>query len=101
MDEGESNAGRRLSWPFGEELMFRGVGVQVFRRGGFGEGKVDLYSSLVFGFAHASNAIGHGAQAIRQAVIVSTSAYFFYLCLRVGGTILLPERANVRSATGG
>ncbi|MCY0926836.1 hypothetical protein OTB20_11605 [Streptomyces sp. H27-H1] len=25
-----------------------------------------------------------------QAVIVSTSGYFFHLCLRVGGVILLP-----------
>ncbi|MFD0041004.1 type II CAAX prenyl endopeptidase Rce1 family protein [Streptomyces anulatus] len=74
----------------GEELMFRGIGVQVFRRAGLTEGKVALFSSLVFGLVHLSNAFGAGAQAILQALIVSTSGYFFYLCLRVGGVILLP-----------
>ncbi|WP_406117543.1 type II CAAX prenyl endopeptidase Rce1 family protein [Streptomyces anulatus] len=74
----------------GEELMFRGIGVQVFRRAGLTEGRVALYSSLVFGLVHLSNAFGAGAQAILQALIVSTSGYFFYLCLRVGGLILLP-----------
>ncbi|MET9855344.1 CPBP family intramembrane glutamic endopeptidase [Streptomyces sp. NPDC006450] len=74
----------------GEELMFRGIGVQVFKRAGLSEGKVALYSSVVFGIVHVSNAFGEGAQALLQAVIVSTSGYFFYLCLRVGGTLLLP-----------
>ncbi|MEV2248308.1 CPBP family intramembrane glutamic endopeptidase [Streptomyces sp. NPDC049970] len=74
----------------GEELMFRGIGVHVFRRAGLTEGKVALYSSLVFGLVHVSNAFGQGAQALVQALVVSTSGYFFYLCLRVGGVILLP-----------
>lgn len=74
----------------GEELMFRGIGVQVFKRAGFGEGEVALYSSLVFGLVHVSNAFGEGVQDLFQAVIVSTSGYFFYLYLRVGGTLLLP-----------
>ncbi|MDV9190459.1 CPBP family intramembrane glutamic endopeptidase [Streptomyces sp. SR27] len=74
----------------GEELMFRGIGVQVFKQAGFTEGKVALWSSLIFGLAHVSNAFGEGSQAIVQAVVVSTSGYFFYLCLRVGGTLLLP-----------
>ncbi|MFJ4899576.1 CPBP family intramembrane glutamic endopeptidase [Streptomyces sp. NPDC088727] len=74
----------------GEELMFRGIGVHVFKRAGFSEGKVALWSSVIFGLAHVSNAIGQGAQAILQALIVCTSGYFFYLCLRVGGVILLP-----------
>ena len=74
----------------GEELMFRGIGVHVFRRNGLTEGKVALYSSLVFGLVHVSNAFGQGTQALLQAAVVSTSGYFFYLCLRVGGVILLP-----------
>ncbi|MEV7281682.1 CPBP family intramembrane glutamic endopeptidase [Streptomyces sp. NPDC093111] len=74
----------------GEELMFRGIGVQVFKRAGLSEGKVALWSSVAFGIVHVSNAFGEGAQALLQAVIVSTSGYFFYLCLRVGGTLLLP-----------
>ncbi|MFB8080654.1 lysostaphin resistance A-like protein [Streptomyces sp. NPDC056013] len=79
----------------GEELMFRGIGVQVFKRAGLGEGKVALWSSVVFGVAHVGNAFGEeGTQAILQAVIVSTSGYFFYLCPHVGGTILLPMLAH-------
>ncbi|MFC9325554.1 CPBP family intramembrane glutamic endopeptidase [Kitasatospora sp. NPDC057015] len=74
----------------GEELMFRGIGVHVFSRAGFSEGRVALYSSLIFGLVHVSNAFGQGAQALLQALIVSTSGYFFYLCLRVAGVILLP-----------
>ncbi|MFI5662451.1 CPBP family intramembrane glutamic endopeptidase [Streptomyces sp. NPDC051684] len=73
-----------------EELMFRGIGVQVFKRSGLSEGRTALYSSLVFGLVHLSNAFGEGSQAVLQAVIVSTSGYFFYLCLRAGGTLLLP-----------
>ncbi|TXS35696.1 CPBP family intramembrane glutamic endopeptidase [Streptomyces sp. OR43] len=73
-----------------EELMFRGIGVQVFKRAGLTEGKVALYSSLVFGLVHLSNAFGDGSRVVLQAVVVSTSGYFFYLCLRVGGSLLLP-----------
>ncbi|MGE3233113.1 MAG: CPBP family intramembrane glutamic endopeptidase [Thermoleophilia bacterium] len=74
----------------GEELMFRGLGVNVFRRAGFSEGRVALWSSVIFGAVHLTNAIGAGPQAILQAAVVATSGYFFYLCLRVGGVILLP-----------
>ncbi|MFF7155921.1 type II CAAX prenyl endopeptidase Rce1 family protein [Streptomyces sp. NPDC008139] len=74
----------------GEELMFRGIGVHVFRRAGFTEGKAALCASVVFGLVHASNAISQGPQALGQAAVVSTSGYFFYLCLRVGGVLVLP-----------
>ena len=75
---------------FTEELMFRGIGVTTFRSSGFTEGKVALWSSLIFGAVHLQNAFGEGPQAIAQAVIVSTSGYFFYLCLRSGGVIFVP-----------
>ena len=75
---------------FSEELWFRGIGVTVFRRSGFPEGRVALWSSLIFGAVHLSNAFGEGPAAIAQALVVSTSGYFFYLCLRVGGVIFLP-----------
>ena len=78
----------------GEELMFRGLGVVTFRRGGFREAQVALYSSLVFGLVHVSNAIGAGPRALAQAAIVSTTGYFFYLARRSGGTILLPMLAH-------
>ena len=66
-----------------EETMFRGVGVTVFRQNGFTEGKVALWSSIVFGLVHLSNLIGGGAGAIGQAVAVSFAGYFFYLVRRV------------------
>jgi uncharacterized protein len=75
---------------FSEELWFRGIGVTVFRRGGLSEGHVALWSSLIFGAVHISNAFGEGPQAIAQALVVSTSGYFFYLTLRAGGVIFLP-----------
>lgn len=74
----------------GEELMFRGIGVHAFQRAGLTESKVALYSSLVFGLVHVSDAFGQGAQALVQALVMSTSGYFFYPRLRVGGVILLP-----------
>jgi membrane protease YdiL (CAAX protease family) len=74
---------------FGEEGMFRGVGVHVFRAHGLTEGKVALWSSVVFGAVHLTNAFGAGGQAVPQAVAVSFAGYFFYLIRRVsGGNIL-------------
>ncbi len=70
---------------WGEEGMFRGIGVQTFRTHGLREGQVALWSSVVFGAVHLSNAIGHGAQALPQAVAVSFAGYFFYLTRRVSG----------------
>ncbi|WP_420880975.1 CPBP family intramembrane glutamic endopeptidase [Rhodococcus sp. (in: high G+C Gram-positive bacteria)] len=72
---------------WGEEGMFRGIGVKVLRRHGLREGQVALWSSLVFGVVHLSNVFGHGgASAIPQAVIVSLAGYFFYLIRRVSGS---------------
>ncbi|GGF18873.1 CPBP family intramembrane glutamic endopeptidase [Williamsia phyllosphaerae] len=68
---------------WGEEGMFRGVGVTVLRDRGLTEGKVALWSSVIFGAVHLSNAIGHGASAIPQAIAVSLAGYFFYLIRRV------------------
>ena len=34
---------------------------------------------------HLTNAVGHGAQAIPQALAVSFAGYFFYLTRRVSG----------------
>lgn len=75
---------------FTEELVFRGIGVLAFRGEGLTEGKVALFTSLAFGAAHLSNAIGTGTTAIAQAVVVSFSGYFFYLTRRVAGVIWLP-----------
>jgi membrane protease YdiL (CAAX protease family) len=74
---------------FTEELMFRGVGLVTFRRMGLTEGKVALYSSVVFGAVHLSNALGTGTSAIFQAAIVSFTGYMLYLTRRWAGAIWL------------
>lgn len=71
---------------WGEEGMFRGIGVTALRDFGLTEGKVALWSSLVFGAVHLTNALGHGAQAIPQALAVSFAGYFFYLMRSVSGS---------------
>lgn len=72
---------------WGEEGMFRGIGVTVLRNHGLREGQVALWSSLIFGVVHLSNVFGHGgASAIPQAIIVSLAGYFFYLTRRVSGS---------------
>lgn len=79
---------------FTEELVFRGIGLKSFRDAGMTEAKVALITSVVFGAAHLSNAIGAGTTAIFQAVVVSFSGYFFYLTRRVSGAIFLPMIAH-------
>lgn len=74
---------------WGEEAMFRGIGVTTLRDHGLSEGKVALWSSVIFGAVHLSNAISHGVTAIPQAIAVSLAGYFFYLIRRVsGGNVL-------------
>lgn len=74
---------------FTEELMFRGIGVVTFRRDGFPELRVALYTSLIFGAVHLSNAISTGPSAILQAAVVSLTGYFLYLTKRWAGVIWL------------
>ncbi|MEV6561475.1 CPBP family intramembrane glutamic endopeptidase [Nocardia sp. NPDC051756] len=69
---------------WGEEGMFRGIGVTVLRRHGLTEGRVALWSSVIFGAVHLTNVVGHGLSALPQAVMVSLAGYFFYLIRRVG-----------------
>jgi membrane protease YdiL (CAAX protease family) len=75
---------------FGEEGMFRGIGVTTFRLNGYGEARVALWSSVVFGAVHLSNAIGTGGAAIGQAIAVSFAGYFFYLARRAAGGLVVP-----------
>ncbi|MEM9515355.1 MAG: CPBP family intramembrane glutamic endopeptidase [Actinomycetota bacterium] len=74
----------------GEELLFRGVSIQVLRRHGLTETKVALWSSLIFGGVHITNAISTGPKAIFQVLVVCFAGYFFYLTYRVSGTIIAP-----------
>jgi len=74
---------------WGEEGMFRGVGVTTLRRRGLTEGRVALWSSLVFGAVHLTNALSSGGQAVLQALAVSFAGYFFYLTRRASrGNVL-------------
>jgi membrane protease YdiL (CAAX protease family) len=74
----------------GEELMFRGLGVVAFRDAGFTEGKVALWTSVIFGAVHMTNVFTEGPGAFLQAAVVSITGYFFYLSRRSFGTILVP-----------
>ena len=75
---------------WGEEGMFRGIGVTTLRAHGLTEGRVALWSSIIFGAVHISNAItGDVSKALPQAIAVSFAGYFFYLIRRVsGGNVL-------------
>ena len=71
---------------WGEEGMFRGIGVTTLRSHGLTEGRVALWSSVVFGAVHISNALtGDVGRALPQAIAVSFAGYFFYLVRRVSG----------------
>ena len=75
---------------FAEEGMFRGIGVTAFREHGLSEARVALWSSVVFGAVHLTNALSSGGAAVGQAIAVSFAGYFFYLTRRVSGGLLVP-----------
>ena len=68
---------------FSEEGLFRGIGVTTLRANGLTEGRVALWSSVIFGAAHLVNALSAGGAAVGQAIAVSFAGYFFYLTRRV------------------
>jgi CAAX protease family protein len=74
---------------FAEEGMYRGIGVTAFRVNGFSEGRVALWTSVIFGASHLTNVVSTGTGAIAQAVIVTFAGYFFYLTRRVSGMLVL------------
>ena len=49
---------------WGEEGVFRGISVTFMRQHGLSEHKVALWSSVIFGAIHLTNAVGRGASAI-------------------------------------
>jgi uncharacterized protein len=74
----------------GEEGMYRGIGVTTFRVNGYSEGKVALWSSVVFGLSHATNFFSVGKPAFIQVLGAAAAGYFLYLIRRLGGGLLLP-----------
>ncbi|ORM32491.1 CPBP family intramembrane glutamic endopeptidase [Williamsia sp. 1135] len=74
----------------GEETMFRGIGVTCFRKNNLSEGKVALWSTLVFGLAHSTNLISEGPKAFAQVGSTIVAGYFLYLIRRRTGGLLFP-----------
>lgn len=75
---------------FGEELMFRGIGLTVFRTNGFSEGRAALWTTAIFGLAHATNLFSEGPGAFGQVFAAAVSGYFFYLTRRRTGGLVVP-----------
>lgn len=73
-----------------EEGMYRGVGVTTFRVNGYSEGKVALWSSVLFGLSHATNLFSVGRIAFLQVLAAAVAGYLLYLTRRLGGGLLLP-----------
>ncbi|MCY1693119.1 CPBP family intramembrane glutamic endopeptidase [Curtobacterium sp. SL109] len=75
---------------FTEELIARGVAVDLLRRGHHTERTVALLSSLLFGLMHASNAIGGTALPVVAVTVVYTfgAGMMFYLSMRITGSII-------------
>ena len=77
---------------FAEELISRGVAVDLLRRGGYGEKAVMLLSSAVFALLHISNLLS--GQPLLNVGITVVYAFGFgvmmYLVLRVTGSIIWP-----------
>ena len=71
-----------------EELMFRGIGVTAFRQAGFTEGRVALWTCVLFGLAHATNLFSEGISALTQVLVTAVAGYFFYLIRRVSGMLI-------------
>jgi membrane protease YdiL (CAAX protease family) len=77
-----------------EEGMFRGIGVVAFRDAGLSEGKVALWTCVIFGAAHGTNIFVEGPSAIMQVLITAIAGFFFYLVRRVSGGIALAVVAH-------
>src|SRR6476620_8273162 len=69
--------------------MFRGIGVTAFRQAGFSEGKVALWTCVLFGLAHSTNVFSEGFGALPQVLITAVAGYFFYIIRRVSGLLIV------------
>lgn len=73
---------------FTEELMFRGIGLTVFRSNNFSEGRAALWSTVAFGLAHATNLFIEGPKAFLQVLATIAAGYFLYLIRRRTGSLV-------------
>ena len=71
-----------------EETVFRGVGVTAFRANGYSEPRVALWTSVIFGLAHGTNVFVEGPSAFVQVLSTAIAGFFFYLVLRVTGSLI-------------
>ena len=76
---------------FTEEITYRGLAVVGFR-GGYGEVRVWLFSSILFGLLHGVNLIlGQDAgPTLRQVILAFVVGSVFYSIRRITGTIIIP-----------
>lgn len=79
---------------FGEELVFRGLGITAFRDSGFSEFKVGLWTTVIFGLAHGTNLFTAGPQALVQIVATTATGFVFYLVLRSSGALVVAMAAH-------
>ena len=77
---------------FTEELLTRGIAVNLLRKAGHGERTVFVLSSLIFALLHSSNVIS-GQPPLTVAITVIYTFGFgamMYLALRVTGSLIWP-----------
>ncbi len=88
--------GASLLVGWGEEGMFRGIGVTSLREQGLTEGRVALWSCAPLRRRAPDQRPGDRRKAIRQAIAVSFAGYFFYLIRRAHA-----RTSSTRSCTAG
>ncbi|PCE13388.1 hypothetical protein AUC47_08920 [Microbacterium sp. SZ1] len=75
-----------------EELLTRGLAVNLLRKGGYSERWVMVLSSLIFALLHSTNLIS--GQALMTVLLTMAFTFFFgvamYLTLRVTGSLIWP-----------
>lgn len=75
-----------------EELLTRGLAVNLLRRGGYSERWVMVLSSLIFALLHSSNLLG--GQPLATVLFTMAFTFLFgvvmYLTLRVTGNLIWP-----------
>lgn len=79
---------------FGEELMFRGLGVLAYRNGGYSEFKVGLWTPLIFAVAHGTNIFTAGPSALIQVVATAGTGLVFYFIFRSSGVLFVAMAAH-------
>lgn len=79
---------------FGEELMFRGLGVIAFRNSGYSEFQVGLWTTIIFAVAHATNIFTAGPSALIQVLATAGTGLIFYFILRSTGALFVAMLAH-------